>query len=164
MSLSALKSATQTDLHPLWKVHLWVSGSPSSRSSSLLQDLGYVVLSLHAVVQGNMCHVTLGHGGVQGGARPNRVASPHVRQSSRSLQLSIPGHSSAPSISHKSMLGLAGLRTAPSALPLSSPSRLPSGPPLSDSRPRGMLLLQTTWLPPYTPDLVADPLGSLTHS
>ena len=104
MSLSVLKSATQTDLHLLWKVHLWVPGSPSSGSSSLLQDLGYVVLSLHAVVQGNMCRVTLGHGGVQGGAGPKRVASLYVRQSSRNLQLSIPSHSSAPSISHESML------------------------------------------------------------
>ena len=48
----------QTGLHSLWKVHLWVSESPSSCSSSLLQDLGYVVLSLHVVVQGNVSRYT----------------------------------------------------------------------------------------------------------
>ena len=67
---SLLKSAAQTGLHLLWKVHVWVSELPSSRSTSLLQDLGCAVLSLHAVVQGNMCRVTLGHGGVQGGTVP----------------------------------------------------------------------------------------------
>ena len=39
----------------LWKVHSWVSESPSSRSSSPLWYLGYLVLSLHVVVQENMC-------------------------------------------------------------------------------------------------------------
>ena len=56
----------QTVLHPHWKVHLSVSESPSPHSSPLLQDLGYVVLSLHELVQESMCHVTLDHGGVQG--------------------------------------------------------------------------------------------------
>ena len=45
-SLSVLRLATQTGLHPLWNMHLWVSESPSSRSSSLLQELGCAVLSL----------------------------------------------------------------------------------------------------------------------
>ena len=94
ISLSVLKSAAPTVFHPLWKAHLWVSESPSSHSSSLLQDLGYIVFSLHVVGQENMCHVTLDHGGVQGGTCPKRVASPCVLQRSRSLQLSIPGHSS----------------------------------------------------------------------
>ena len=69
-SFSVLKLAAQTVLHPLWKVHLWVSESPSSHSSCLLQGLGCTVLSLHSVVQGNMCRVTLGHGAVQGGTVP----------------------------------------------------------------------------------------------
>ena len=33
--------ALQTNLHPLWNVHFWVSEMPSSHSSSLLHDLGY---------------------------------------------------------------------------------------------------------------------------
>ena len=78
ISLSVLNPAVQTDPHPLWNVHLWVSESPSSHSSSLLQGLGCAVLSLHAVVQENMCCVTLGHGGVQGGTRPKRVTSPSL--------------------------------------------------------------------------------------
>ncbi|KAF6084291.1 hypothetical protein HJG60_008568 [Phyllostomus discolor] len=48
-----------TDLHPLQNVHLWASESPSSRSGSLLQDLGCAVLSLHVVAQETMCRVTL---------------------------------------------------------------------------------------------------------
>ena len=68
VSLSVLKTAVQTDPHPLQNVHSWVSESPSSHSSSLLPGLGCVVLSLHVVVLENMCRVTLGHGGVQGGA------------------------------------------------------------------------------------------------
>ena len=50
---------TKTDLHPPWNVHLWVSELPSSRGSSLLQDLGYTALRLHGAVQETMCHVTL---------------------------------------------------------------------------------------------------------
>ena len=83
ISLSVLKMATQTVLHPLWKVHLWVSESPSC-SSFFLQDLGYIILSFHIVVQESMCYVTLDHGGVQGGTRPKRVVSPYVLQRSRS--------------------------------------------------------------------------------
>ena len=37
-------------------------------------------------VQGNMCHVTLDHGDIQGGTCPRRVTSPYMLQSSRSLQ------------------------------------------------------------------------------
>ena len=87
-SLSVLKLAVQIGLHPLWKVHLWVSESPSSRTSSVLQDLLYVVLGLHVVVQGNMCYVTLGHSRVHGGTCPKRVTSLYVLQRSRSLKLS----------------------------------------------------------------------------
>ena len=105
ISLSVLKPAAQTSLHPLWKAHLWVAELPSSHSSSPLQDVGYVVLSLHVVVQGNMCRVALGHGAVQGGTCPKRVDSPYILQRSRNLQLSIPSHSSAPNIFHESMLG-----------------------------------------------------------
>ena len=83
ISLSVLKLAVQTAVHPLWKVHWWVSKS-SSQSSSLLQDLGYIVLSLHEVIQENMCCVTLDHDEVQEGACPKGVASPSVLQSSRS--------------------------------------------------------------------------------
>ena len=57
---------------------------------------------LHVVLQENMCHVTLDHGGVQRGTCAKRVTSLYVLQRSRSLQLSTPGHSSAPSVSHKS--------------------------------------------------------------
>ena len=70
VSLPVLKPIEQTGLHSLWKVHLWVSESPSSHSSSLLQDLGYSVLSLHVVVQENICRVTLDHGGAQGAHVP----------------------------------------------------------------------------------------------
>ena len=45
-----LKPAVQTGLHPIWNVLLWVSESPSSHSSTLLQDLGCAVLSLHVVL------------------------------------------------------------------------------------------------------------------
>ena len=126
--LSVPQPLPQTGLPLLWKLHFCVSESPSSHSSSLLQDLGCPVLSLHSVVQGNMCRVTLGHGGVQGGTCPKRVASLYVLQRSKSLQLGIPGHSSAPSISHKSMLAEAGPHTAPSALslhPFSPHGRIP---------------------------------------
>ena len=74
---------------------------PLRESSSLLQDLGCAGLSLHVVVQENMCRVTWHHEGFQGGTLPKRVTSPYILQKSRSLQLSIPGHSSALSISHK---------------------------------------------------------------
>ena len=97
MSFSFHQPVTETDFHPLWNVHFWVSESPSSRSSSLLQDLGCTILSLHVLVQENMCCVTLGHGGVQRGTCPKRVASPYVLQRSRNLQVSIPSHNSAPS-------------------------------------------------------------------
>ena len=106
ISPSVHKPAVQTGLHPLWKVLLWVSELPSSHSHSLLQDLGYVVLSLHVVVQGHMCCVTLDHGTVQGGThpkRPRRVASLYVLQR-RSLH-SWSQFSSAPSTSHESVLG-----------------------------------------------------------
>ena len=63
-------------------------------SSSLLQDLGCIVPSLHVVVQGNMYHITLNNGGVQGGTCPKRMASLFVLQRSRSLKLSIPNHNS----------------------------------------------------------------------
>ena len=84
ISLSALKPVPQTDLHPLWNVHFRVSESTSSHSSSLLQDLGCAVLSLHVLAQENRCCVTLDHGGVQGGTCPRRVASLNVLQKSRS--------------------------------------------------------------------------------
>ena len=113
--LSVLQHAAQTDLRPLWNVHLWVSESPSSRSSSLLQGLGCAVLSLHPrvvpvqnhprVVQGNVHHVTLDHGRVQEGTCLKRLTSPYVLQRSRSLQLNVHSHSSAPSTSHESRLG-----------------------------------------------------------
>ena len=38
---------SHTDFHSFWNVHLWVSESPFFRSSSLLQDLGGALLSLH---------------------------------------------------------------------------------------------------------------------
>ena len=84
MSLSAFKLSAQTGLH-LWNVHSCVSELPFFHSSSLLQDLGYVVLSLPVIVQGSMCRVALGHGGVQGGTCLKRVSSLCVLQRSRSL-------------------------------------------------------------------------------
>ena len=98
--LSVLKPAAQTVFHPLWKAHSWVSESPSSHSSSLLQDLGYVVLSLHAVVQEHMCRVALDHGGVQGGT--HFPSEQPVLMSFREAEVSIPA------MSHKSVLGSAG--------------------------------------------------------
>ena len=70
------------------------SESPSSRSNFLLQDLECVILSLHVVVQKNVCHVTL--------SQMQEGDFSIVFQESRSLQLSIPGHSSALSISQES--------------------------------------------------------------
>ena len=55
ISFSVLKPAAQTGLHPLRKVHSGVSKSSSSHNGSLLQGLRYVVLSLHVIVQENMC-------------------------------------------------------------------------------------------------------------
>ena len=95
MSLSALKLVMQTSLRPLWKVPLWVSESPSSRSSSLLQDLGRAALSLQAVAQGTMGRATRGRGGAQGGPRPKGVASPYVLQRSRSSSSLTPDHTAS---------------------------------------------------------------------
>ena len=61
------------DLHPLWKVLLWVPESLASGSNSLLQDLRCAVLSLHVAVPEDMCRVTLDHGGVQRGTHSKRV-------------------------------------------------------------------------------------------
>ena len=47
ISLSVPKPVAQTVLYLLWKVHSRVSEMSSSHSSSLLQDLGYIVLTLH---------------------------------------------------------------------------------------------------------------------
>ena len=69
LSFLELKPAKQTDLHPLWNVHLWVSESPSSCDSCLFWILWHAALSLHVVVQETMCHVTLGHGVPEAGAR-----------------------------------------------------------------------------------------------
>ena len=49
---------------------------------------------------------------------PNGVASSYVLQRSKSSQVSMPSPSSAPSISHESVLGEAGPHTAPSAVTL----------------------------------------------
>ena len=84
-SLCVPKSAARTVLHPFWKVLLWVSELPSCHSSSLFQDLEYTLLSLHVVVQGSMCHVTVDHSRVQGGTCPKRVISLYVLQRSRNL-------------------------------------------------------------------------------
>ena len=94
ISLSVFKPVTQTDVHPLWNVHLWVSESLSSRRSSLLQGLWCAALSLHAVVLEPcaMLHCP----------RAKRVTSPYVHQEIRSLQFNIPGRNSAPRISHES--------------------------------------------------------------
>ena len=58
---SYLKPAAQTVLQSLWKV----PKSPSSCSNSLLQYLGYVVISLHVIVQECVCPGALGHGEIQ---------------------------------------------------------------------------------------------------
>ena len=51
ISLSVLKQVSQKYLRPLQHVHLWVSESPSSRSSSPLQGLWYAAPSLHVAAQ-----------------------------------------------------------------------------------------------------------------
>ena len=96
------------------------------------------------MVQGNTCRVTLDHGGVEGGTQPKSVASPYIFQTSRSLQFSILSHSSAPSISHKSMLAEAGPHTAPSALTLHS-FLLHGCYFTTDHMASSSLLLQATW-------------------
>ena len=98
---------------------------------------------------------------------PKVVTSPYILQRSTSLQLSILGHSSAPSISWSLCL-VRQVPAAPSALPHSSPGRLLSGSPLSYPRPCGMILLtlghfSSWWTLLYAPDLLADPRVSLTH-
>ena len=140
ITLSVLKPAARMDLCLLWNVHSWVSESPTSRSSSPLEDMGYVVLSLHVVVQGNTCPVTLDPSGVQEATCPKGVASPYVLQRSTCLQLNIPSHSSASSISYESVLCQEGPHTVPSVMLLSSPSY---------SRPHRQLPFapfQTAWL------------------
>ena len=108
-------ASCQTCVHPSGRCSCGCE-LPSSRSSSLLQDQGYIVFSLTVVVQGSRCCVTLDHGGVQGGTHPKRVTSLYVLHRSRSLQLNSP--SLTPSTSHKPVFGLAGPCTAPSALSL----------------------------------------------
>ena len=58
----------------------------------LLQQLspsgsGYIVLSLHVVVQGNMCHITLDHGGGQGGTGQDSDFSIHPSERQKSAFL-----------------------------------------------------------------------------
>ena len=136
--LSVLQLAVQTGLHPLWKVHLWVSESPSSRSSCLLQGLGCAVPSLHAVVQGNMCRVTLGHGGVQAGTVPREWL---LRTSFREAEVCNSAFLVTVQL-QASPMDLCLVRqvpAAPSALPQASPVwPSPGWPsPSSPSRPRG---------------------------
>ena len=78
-----------------------------SQQLSLLQDLGYVALSLHVIVQETTCCVTLDHGGVQGGTCLKMSQdSPDALHRSQSLQVNSPN--SAARTSHESMLGYAG--------------------------------------------------------
>ena len=51
LSFLELNTTTQRDIHPLWIVHSGVSESPSSCSSSLLQNLGCTALNLCVAVQ-----------------------------------------------------------------------------------------------------------------
>ena len=84
-------------------------------------------------------------GGVQAGTCPKSLTSPYILQRSRSLHLSILGHSSAPSLSHE-CVRVRQVPAAPSALPLTSPGRLPSVSPLSYSKLLGFPLThQTSW-------------------
>ena len=80
-----------------------------------------------------------------------RVTSAYTLRRSRSLQLSIPGHSSAPSISHVSTHTCVVRPLHQLCRRLLQAGRVPSRPPPSYPRSYGM------WLPPYTPDLVAGP-------
>ena len=73
--LSELTLASQTDLPPLWNVHVWVSELPSPYSSSLCQGPGCAALSLRVAVQdpvpcstGSQC---------PGGRSSGRPASQH---------------------------------------------------------------------------------------
>ena len=62
ISLSVHQRVTQTDPHPLLRMHLWASEFSFSYRSSLPQDLGYAVLSLPVAVSelGAMLHCPRG--------------------------------------------------------------------------------------------------------
>ena len=86
-----------------------------------------------------MCHVTLGHGGVQGGTRPEKVASPNIFHRSRSLRFNSPSKLQAPPTS------LCLVRQVPGQLHQLSPYTL-------SSACMATTLPQTTWhLLPYYP-------------
>ena len=93
ISSSVLKPVAQTILHPLWKLHSWVSELPSSRSSSLLQHLGYIVISLYVVVQETcaMLHQVMVESGEAHVPREWLLCT-----SFREAEVYIPGHSSVP--------------------------------------------------------------------
>ena len=85
---------------------------------------------------GNIYHITLGHGGVQGGTRPKRVASLNILQRIRSL------HSWSQFRSKASPTNLCSARQVPAQLHQLSPYTLPSAHrlPSSRSRPDGRIL------------------------
>ena len=120
---------------PLWKVPLWVSELPSAHSHFLLQDLGCIVLSL-CVMSGK--HVPCCPGSW---CSPGRYMSQesgfsvHPSENQKSAFLATVRFQS---IFLESVLGLAGSRTAPSALldPHMAPSALSLHPLLS---PHGCL-------------------------
>ena len=125
MSLSVHQPFLQTDLHPPWNVLLWVSESPSSGSSSLLQDLGCAVLSLHVVVQQITCML---HWITVESREAHVPREWPLHMSLREAEVSIlRSQFSIPGISHKSVPSSAVSHTAPSALPY--PHTAP--PPLS---------------------------------
>ena len=154
--LSVLKLIAPTVLQSLWNLHLWVSESPFSLSSSLLQDLGYVVRSLHVVVQGNMrvlhwiivecrkAHTPrkwlLSTSFLE--AKVYSVSIPATVQHSRHLPLIRAWFDRSPHISISSLL-----------TPFPQPAQLPSSLPKGTWRNPDF---RATYLLPYTPALMAE--------
>ena len=109
ISLSVLKPAVQTGLHPLWKVHLWVSELPSSHSSSFLQVSGSGVHCTQPPCSGSRRHVLCYPGSWWSPGRHMSQDSdfsvcPSQKQKSVA-QYSWSQFSSAPNTSHESVLG-----------------------------------------------------------
>ena len=134
----------------------------SSGSISLLQDLGYIVLSLHVVVQENMCRVTLDHGESREAHFPKQWL---LCMSFREAEVYTvePGHSSAFQVSPTSPCLV---RQVPAELPQLCwiPTQLHQLSPhtLSNGTTASSLLAHVASSSPdcmaslYTPDLTTD--------
>lgn len=70
MSLSVLKAEVQTDLHPLWDLHSWVSESPPSCSKQLsLSGSGVRYSQSPRGSPGPVCRTALDHSTPEAGAQ-----------------------------------------------------------------------------------------------